>query len=60
MNFLPKIKLELFVSDDFAAQAVDLIKTAAATGKIGDGKIVVQHVEQVVRIRTGETGEVAL
>ena len=60
VDFLPKLKLELVVSDDLAAQAVEAITGAAATGKIGDGKIFVSTVESATRIRTGETGEDAL
>jgi nitrogen regulatory protein P-II 2 len=60
VNFLPKIKVEVVVADDLADRAVEVIKTASATGKIGDGKIFVLDVEQAVRIRTGETGAGAL
>ena len=60
VDFLPKLKLELVVPDDLAAQAVEAITGAAATGKIGDGKIFVSTVESATRIRTGETGEDAL
>ena len=60
VDFLPKIKLELVVADDMVDAAVDAIIKAAHTGKIGDGKIFVSSVEQVVRIRTGETGEAAV
>ena len=60
VSFLPKIKLELVVSNDLAERAVELIRSAAMTGKIGDGKIFVMDVEQVVRIRTGESGEAAI
>ena len=60
MNFVPKVKLEAVVDDEAAAGAVAAIKTAAATGKIGDGKIFVLDVEDAVRIRTGETGSAAL
>jgi nitrogen regulatory protein P-II 1 len=60
VDFLPKIKLELVVADDLVDPAVDAIIKAAHTGKIGDGKIFVSSVEQVVRIRTGETGEAAV
>ncbi len=60
VDFLPKIKIELVVSDDLVDQAIDAIVTAARTGKIGDGKIFVTNVEQVLRIRTGETGESAV
>ncbi|MFZ3088437.1 MAG: P-II family nitrogen regulator [Methylotenera sp.] len=60
VDFLPKIKLELVVADAIVDSAVDAIIKAAHTGKIGDGKIFVTSVEQVVRIRTGETGESAV
>jgi nitrogen regulatory protein P-II 1 len=57
---LPKIKIELVVADDMVEPAMDAIIKAAHTGKIGDGKIFVTNVEQVLRIRTGETGESAV
>jgi len=60
VDFLPKIKVEIVIGDDLAEQAVDAIIKAAHTGKIGDGKIFVMPVEQVVRIRTGETNEAAI
>ncbi len=60
VDFLPKIKLELVVSDEMVDPAVDAIIKAAHTGKIGDGKIFVTTVEQVIRIRTGETGKDAI
>jgi nitrogen regulatory protein P-II 1 len=60
VDFLPKIKLELVVGDDLAEAAMDAIIKAAHTGKIGDGKIFVSTVEQVIRIRTGETGDSAV
>ena len=60
VDFLPKIKIELVVSEDLVDQAIDAIVKAARTGKIGDGKIFVTNVEQVLRIRTGETGESAV
>jgi len=60
VDFLPKIKLELVVADNMVDAAVDAIIKAAHTGKIGDGKIFVSSVEQVIRIRTGETGESAV
>ena len=56
VDFLPKVKLEMAVSDDVVEQAVEAISKAAQTGKIGDGKIFIQPLEEVVRIRTGETG----
>jgi nitrogen regulatory protein P-II 1 len=60
VDFLPKIKIELVVSDEMVEPAMDAIIKAAHTGKIGDGKIFVTNVEQVLRIRTGETGESAV
>ena len=60
VDFLPKIKVELVVADDIVEPAMDAIIKAAHTGKIGDGKIFVTNVEQVLRIRTGETGESAV
>jgi len=60
VDFLPKLKLELVVADGHADRAVETIINAARTGKIGDGKIFVSTVEQVVRIRTGESGEAAI
>jgi nitrogen regulatory protein P-II 2 len=60
IDFLPKVKLQLAVKDDQVDQAVEAIISAANTGKIGDGKIFVTAIEQVIRIRTGETGAEAL
>lgn len=60
VNFVPKVKLELVVSDGVADQMVEVISRTAQTGKIGDGKIFVLDVEQAVRVRTGETGDDAL
>lgn len=60
IDFLPKIKIELVVSDALAEEVVRIIAEAAHTGKIGDGKIFVQQVDEVVRIRTGEMGDMAL
>jgi nitrogen regulatory protein P-II 1 len=60
VDFLPKIKVELVIPDHQVDAALEAIVTAARTGKIGDGKIFVSSVEQVVRIRTGETGEEAV
>ena len=60
VDFLPKVKIEAVVDAQVVEQAVDAIIKAARTGKIGDGKIFVQAVEQVVRIRTGETGSDAV
>jgi nitrogen regulatory protein P-II 1 len=60
VDFLPKVKLEIVVSDELAAQVVETIERAARTGRIGDGKIFVMPMEEVVRIRTGERGANAL
>ncbi len=60
VDFLPKIKIELVVADDLAPAALEAIQTAARTGKIGDGKIFVSDVLDVVRIRTGESGPQAV
>ncbi len=60
VNFLPKIKLEIVVKDSEADKIINAISTIAKTGEIGDGKIFVSAVENVVRIRTGEKGEIAL
>ena len=60
VDFLPKIKIELVVTDEMVEAAMEAIIKSAHTGKIGDGKIFVSVVEQVVRIRTGETGESAV
>jgi nitrogen regulatory protein P-II 2 len=60
VDFLPKVKLEVAIKDDMLDQVVDAIEKAAATGKIGDGKIFIFNLEQVYRIRTGETGTEAL
>ena len=60
VDFLPKVRLEAAVSEALVDQVIEAIEGAAGTGKIGDGKIFVTAVEQVVRIRTGETGESAL
>ncbi|MGH8245837.1 MAG: P-II family nitrogen regulator [Gammaproteobacteria bacterium] len=60
VDFLPKVKLEVAVTDDRADKVVDAIIKATTTGKIGDGKIFVYELSQVVRIRTGETGPDAL
>ncbi len=60
VDFIPKIKMEIIVSDDQVAQVVGAIEEAAKTGRIGDGKIFVTPIDEVVRIRTGERGEDAL
>ena len=60
VDFLPKVKIEIVVADALVDLAVETLVTSAHTGKIGDGKIFVMNVEQVVRIRTGETGDTAI
>jgi nitrogen regulatory protein PII len=60
VDFIPKIKMEIIVADDMVAQVVDAIAEAAKTGRIGDGKIFVTPIDEIVRIRTGERGEDAI
>ena len=60
VDFLPKLKIEVAIRSEILEQAIEAVETAANTGKIGDGKIFVYALEQVVRIRTGETGADAL
>jgi nitrogen regulatory protein P-II 2 len=60
VDFLPKVKIEIAIKSDLLDQAIEAISKAAQTGKIGDGKIFVWDLEQVVRIRTGEVGETAI
>ena len=60
VDFLPKVKIETVVADGTVDDAIAVITKAAATGKIGDGKIFVQSIEQAIRIRTGESGEEAV
>jgi len=60
VDFLPKVKLELVVKEDQLQRCIEAISAAARTGKIGDGKIFIYAVEQVIRIRTGETGSEAI
>lgn len=60
VDFLPKSKIEIAVSDDMAEQAIEAIVAAARTGKVGDGKIFVTSIEQTIRIRTGDAGDSAL
>src|SRR5690606_10604251 len=60
VDFLPKVKVEVATSDQLAEQVIEAITKAANTGKIGDGKIFVSSLEQVIRIRTGETGSDAI
>lgn len=56
VDFLPKVKMEVVLNDSLVEEAIEAIKSAAQTGRIGDGKIFVSSIEQAVRIRTGETG----
>ena len=60
VDFLPKVKLEIAVTDEMVESAIEAITRVASTGKIGDGKIFVSDLEQVIRIRTGETGANAI
>lgn len=60
VDFLPKVKLEIIVADDMLDTALEAIKSAAHTGRIGDGKIFVSDVAEAIRIRTGETGDEAI
>ena len=60
VDFLPKVKVEVVLSDETVEAAIEAIRNAAQTGRIGDGKIFVSNVEEVIRIRTGETGNEAI
>jgi nitrogen regulatory protein PII len=60
VDFVPKVKIEAVVQDDFVAQAIDAIERSARTGNLGDGKIFVYEVVEAVRVRTGERGNLAL
>ncbi|MDE0910684.1 MAG: P-II family nitrogen regulator [bacterium] len=60
VDFLPKVRLEIVVSDDIVEKATSALVDACATGRIGDGKIFVSNVDQAIRIRTGETGDSAV
>ena len=60
VDFLPKVKIEIVLPDDHVERAVDAIQKAARTGRIGDGKIFISTIEEVIRIRTGETGQDAI
>ncbi|GMV92937.1 MAG: P-II family nitrogen regulator [Candidatus Hydrogenedentes bacterium] len=60
VEFLPKVKLEIVVNDDKLEQVVEAIVKAASTGRIGDGKIFVSPIEEAIRIRTGESGDIAI
>tara|TARA_B100001564_G_C20357614_1_gene541804 strand:+ start:234 stop:572 length:339 start_codon:yes stop_codon:yes gene_type:complete len=60
VDFLPKIKIELIIDDSLVDEVIEVIKNKAHTGRIGDGKIFISSVEEIVRIRTGETGKNAI
>ncbi len=60
VDFLPKVKIEVVCADDVVERAVEAIMNAARTGRIGDGKIFISTVEEVIRIRTGEKGDAAI
>ncbi len=60
VDFLPKVKLEIIAADNLVVKIIETIETAAKTGRIGDGKIFITPVDEVVRIRTGERGEAAI
>lgn len=60
VDFLPKVKVEVVIADEMADKALEAIQSAAQTGRIGDGKIFVSSIEEVIRIRTGETGTEAI
>ena len=60
VDFVPKIKIEIVVGDNRLQETIEIVKNASNTGKIGDGKIFVEQVEQVIRVRTGELGNAAL
>ncbi len=60
VDFLPKVKLEVVTTEDMLQKAIEAIQTAAKTGRIGDGKIFVSDISEVIRIRTGETGQEAV
>lgn len=60
VDFLPKVKIEIVLSDELVDSAIEAIQTAARTGRIGDGKIFLSNIEEAIRIRTGETGDDAI
>jgi nitrogen regulatory protein P-II 1 len=60
VDFVPKVRIQIIVSDDMVNEVVDALRVVAATGQIGDGKIFISHIEEVIRIRTGERGPDAL
>jgi nitrogen regulatory protein PII len=60
VDFIPKIKIEIVVQDDWTDKVIEVIKTSALTGKLGDGKIFISTIDEAVRVRTGETGDDAI
>lgn len=60
IDFIPKVKIEIIVSDEIASDVINVIENAARTGKIGDGKIFISHIDEVIRLRTGERGHAAI
>jgi nitrogen regulatory protein P-II 1 len=60
VDFIPKIKIEIVIQDDWTDKVIEVIKTSALTGKLGDGKIFISTLEEAVRVRTGETGDDAI
>ena len=60
VDFLPKIKIELIISDELIEEVIEVIKSKANTGRIGDGKIFISNIDEVIRIRTGESGKNAI
>ena len=60
VDFLPKIKIELIISDELVKDVIEVIKSKARTGRIGDGKIFISNIDEVIRIRTGESGKNAI
>jgi nitrogen regulatory protein P-II 1 len=60
IDFIPKVKIEIIVSDEIASDVINVVENAARTGKIGDGKIFISHIEEAIRLRTGEKGSAAI
>jgi nitrogen regulatory protein PII len=60
VDFIPKIKIEIVVQDDWTDKVIEVIKSSALTGKLGDGKIFISTIDEAVRVRTGETGDDAI
>ncbi len=60
IDFIPKVKIEIIVSDEIASDVINVIENAARTGKIGDGNIFISHIDEVIRLRTGERGHAAI